>query len=322
MKIQEIAKLSGVSPSTVSRVFSHHPNISAEIREKVLSIARKYAYHPRLSSRQRNVVVITPYSSVYPVQCCVEMILMALTRELPKRGFRIEVLPQDNLERLDSIQFCAAAAIGAEPNDFSRWSDRFPVPLIIIDREAKKLSPEVYLVRSDEAQGMELAIGHLRRSGCRKIGCIIHGRPGTGNADIRYESIRQSLKKHDLPCDGSLILFGNDEEYLELTGKLLRRNVDALFSPGGSGGILCAYALSMFSRKIPEDISLIASEQTFFSRYGTPPQTTITPDYPALAGAVADVIEARIEGRKAPARTILPYLLIQRESVRFSGGDF
>ena len=316
MKIQEIARMAGVSPSTVSRVFSRHPNVRGEIREKVLSVARRYNYHPRLSGRQRNVVIITPYSSVYPVQCCVEMILMALTRELPKRGFRLEVLPQDNLERLDSIQFCAAAAIGAESGDFSGWSDRFPVPLIIIDREAQKLSPEVYLVRSDEAQGMELAIDHLRRRGCRKIGCIIHGRPGTGNADIRFEAVRASLKKHDLPADPPLIQFGNDEEYLELTGKLLRRGVDALFCPGGSGGILCAYALSMFSRQVPGDISLIASEQSFFSRYGTPPQTTITPDYPALTGAVADVIEARIDGRAAPRRTVLPYLLIRRESVR------
>ena len=318
MKIQEIAKLAGVSPSTVSRVFSHHPNISDPIREKVLAVARKYAYHPRLSSRQRNVVIITPYSSVYPVQCCVEMILMALTRELPRRGFRLEVLPHDNLERLDSIQFCAAAAIGAEPGDFASWSDRFPVPLIIIDREAKKLSPEVYLVRSDEAHGMDLAIDYLYEHGCRKIGCIIHGKPGTGNADIRCDAIRKALRKRELPSDDSMIHFGNDDEYLDLTGKLLRRNVDALFCPGGSGGILCAYAMSMFNRKIPEDISLIASEQAFFSRYGTPPQTTITPDYSALASAVADVIEARIEGRKAPARTILPYLLIRRESVRFS----
>ena len=316
MKIQEIARLAGVSPSTVSRVFSHHPNISAEIREKVLAAARKHNYHPRLSARQRNIVIITPYSTVYPVQCCVEMILMALTRELPNRGFRIEILPQDNLERLDSIQFCAAAAIGAEPGDFASWSGRFPVPLVIIDRESKKLSPEVYVVRSDEAQGMELAVAHLADHGCRKIGCIIHGRPGTGNADIRCESIRKSLKKHGLACDDSLIRFGNDEEYLEIIGKMLRKNPDALFCPGGSGGILCAYALSMFNRKIPDDISLIASEQTFFSRYGTPPQTTITPDYPGLASAVADVIEARIEGRRAPRQTVLPYLLIPRDSVR------
>lgn len=318
MKIQEIAKLAGVSPSTVSRVFSHHPNISNPIREKVLDVARKYAYHPRLSCRQRNVVIITPYSSVYPVQCCVEMILMALTRELPCRGFRIEVLPHDNLERLDSIQFCAAAAIGAEPGDFTRWTDRFPVPLVIIDREAKKLSQDVYLVRSDEAQGMELAINHLYEHGCRRIGCIIHGKSGTGNADIRCDAIRKSLRKRDLPSDESMIYFGNDDEYLEIVGKLLRRNVDALFCPGGSGGILSAYALSMFNRKIPDDISLVASEQTFFSRYGTPPQSAISPDYTALARSVADVIDARVTGKKPPVRTILPYLLIQRESVRFS----
>lgn len=317
MKIQEIAKLAGVSPSTVSRVFSHHPNISPEIREKVFAVSREHSYHPRLSARQRNIVIITPYSTSYPVQCCVEMILMALTRELPGRGFRIEVLPQDNLERLDSIQFCAAAAIGAEPGDFSQWSDRFPVPLIIIDREAKKLSQDVYLVRSDEAQGMELAIAHLYDHGCRRIGCIIHGKPGTGNADIRCEAIRKALRKRGLPADDSMIWFGNDDEYLEIVGKLLRRNVDALFCPGGSGGILSAYALSMFNRKIPDDISLIASEQTFFSRYGTPPQTTISPDYTALASAVADVIDARVTGKKTPPRTILPYLLIQRESVRF-----
>ena len=103
MKIQDIARLAGVSPSTVSRVFSHHPSISGEIRERVFAISKQHAYHPRLSTKQRNVVIITPYQSVYPVQCCVEMILMALTRELPNRGFRIEILPQDNLERLDAM---------------------------------------------------------------------------------------------------------------------------------------------------------------------------------------------------------------------------
>ncbi len=318
MKIQEIARLAGVSPSTVSRVFSHHPNISPEIREKVLAISREHSYHPRISARQRNIVIITPYASVYPVQCCVEMILMALTRELPRRGFRLEVLPHDNLERLDHIQFCAAAAIGADPGDFSRWSERFSAPLVIIDRDAPRVSPEVYLVRSDEAQGMELAIDHLYAHGCRRIGCIIHGKPGTGNADIRYEALREALRKRGLPADDSMICFGNDDEYLEIVGKLLRRNADALFCPGGSGGILCAYALSMFNRRVPDDISLIASEQTFFSRYGTPPQTVISPDYAALAAAVADVIESRIAGKKTPLRTVLPYLLIPRESVRFS----
>ncbi len=316
MKLQEIAKLAGVSPSTVSRVFSHYPNISEDVRERVFATARKYSYHPRLSVKQRNVVIITPYQSVYPVQCCVEMILMALTRELPKRGFRIEILPHDNLRRLDSIQFCSAVAIGAEVEDFRNWKDRFSVPLVVIDREAKIKSPEFYYVHSNEAQGMDIAIDHLYSHGCRKIGCIIHGKPGTGNADVRAKAIAKSLKKRGLPNDENFIHFGNDEEYLEIIGKLLRNRIDALFCPGGSGGILAAYALSLFNRKIYDEISLIASEQTFFSRFGTPPQTTITPDYSAMAAKVADIIDAYFIGDAAEHDISLPYILIPRDSVR------
>ena len=42
MKLQEIAKLAGVSPATVSRVFSHHPNIRYDVREHVLAIAKEH----------------------------------------------------------------------------------------------------------------------------------------------------------------------------------------------------------------------------------------------------------------------------------------
>ena len=180
MTISEIARLAGVSTSTVSRVFSHHPNIREDVRARVLAAAREHGYHPRLSSKQRNVVIVTPYDSVYPVQSCVDMILMALMRELPRRGFRLEVLPCNNLERLESIQFCGAVAVGAEPGDFKGWSERFPVPLVIVDRAAQPVSPDVCFVHSDERQGMTLAIDHLYRRGCRRIGCIIHGDPGTG----------------------------------------------------------------------------------------------------------------------------------------------
>lgn len=316
MKIQEIAKLTGVSPSTVSRVFSHHPNIREDVRERVFAVAKQYSYHPRLSTKQRNVVIITPYESVYPVQCCVEMLLMALTHELPGHGFRLEILPQDNLERLDRIQFCAAVAIGAEPREFKNWEKRFSVPLVIVDRNAEKDYPGVWLVRSDEEQAMELAVAHLHERGCKKIGCIVHGAPGIGNADIRYQAIRKSLTAHGYPADDALIHYSSDDHYVELIGKLLRRGVDALFCPGGSGGIIAAYALSLFGRHVPDEVSLIASEQTFFSRYGIPPQTTISPDYKALAAAAADLIEARIENRKFARRTVLPYILNVRESVK------
>ena len=321
MTISEIAKLAGVSTSTVSRVFSHHPNIREDVRNHVFAVARQHGYHPRISNKQKNVVIITPYNSDYPVHSCVDMLLMALTQELPPRGFRLEILPHDNLERLAGIQFCGAVAIGAEPEDFRDWPDRFTPPLVLVDRKGERMPPEVYQVRSDENQGMELAINHLYERGCRKIGCIIHGDPGTGNADLRRAAIERALREHGLPANDYLIHFSGPgtERYVDLIGKLLRQNVDALFCPGGNAGIVSLYAFSLFNKRIPDDISLIATEQTFFSEYAVPPQTTVTQDYKAVAAAVADVIEARIDGRRAEPSTVLPYRLIKRESVPVRG---
>jgi LacI family transcriptional regulator len=317
MKIQDIAQLAGVSPATVSRVFSHHPNIRKDVREHVFAIAKANNYHPRLSTRQRNVVIILPENQIYPIRNCLEMVMMALTLELPKRQFRIEILPQDNLERLDSIQFCGAVAIGAEPGDFKKWSKRFSAPLILVDRDAPTHSPNVYSVRSDESQGMELAINHLYERGCRKIGSIIHGAPGTGNADIRRQAILNSLQARDLPAYDALIHISSDDNYVENIGKLLKQGIDALFCPGGNAGIVTAYALSLFNKRVPDDISVIASEHKLYSCYATPPQTTITQDHSALARITADIIESHLGESQLPPRSLLQYGLIPRDSVRF-----
>lgn len=317
IKIQEFARLTGVSIATISRVFNHHPNIRPDLRKRVFAAAREHGYHPRLSLKQKNVVIITPYNAVWPVQSCVDMILMALTQEMPRRGFRLEILPVNNRDRLEDMQFCAAVAIGAEPADFADWSDRFPVPLVIMDRDGKPNPSHVFYVRSDEAQGMKIAISHLHERGCRKIGCIVHGDPGTGNADLRHAAIIRALNARKLPCDDSLVMFSGpgSERYVELIGKLLKRGVDALFCPGGNAGVMAYYAFSLYERRVPDDISLIASEQTAFSNYTVPPLTTISPDYAAMAASTADVIEACLDGERPQPHTILPYGLIKRESV-------
>ena len=316
MKLQEIARKAGVSTATVSRVFSHHPNVRDDVRSHVFAVAGKYGYHPRLSTKMRNIAVIIPYKSVYPVQSYVEMVLTELTHELPARGYRIEILPQENLEQLPRIQFCGAIGIGIDAMLFRNWDDSFAAPLIVIDRDAPRSAKEIYSVRSDEMQAMELAIAHLAENGCRKIGTIIYGREREGNTGIRCDGVRIALKKYGLPATATLIRFALEDEYIEAIGKLLKLGIDALFCPGGNAGMVAAYALSLYNRRVPDDISLIASERTVFSRYAIPPQTAITQDYGALANAVADALDARLSNQPVPRSTTIPYKLIVRDSVR------
>lgn len=315
MKIQEIAKEAGVSPATVSRVFSNHPNIREEVREQVFAVARKHGYHPRLSTKQQNVVIISPYHGIYPIRSYVEMVISELALALSARGYRIEMLPQDNLDQLERIRFCGAVAIGIDAEEFGCWEERFSAPLIIVDRDAPSGTGEIYSVRSDENQAMALGIGCLAGHGCRKVGVAIYGKPGVGNADLRREAALLALRRNSLPVSSRLVRFSLAESYMEEIGKLLKCGVDGLFCPGGDAGIITAYALSLYNRRIPEDISLVVSERTMYSRYAIPPQTTITQDYAAQAAAVADALDSRLRGSQFPRRTVIPYRLIERDSV-------
>lgn len=317
MRIQEIAEKAGVSTATVSRVFSHHTNVRAEVREHVLAVARRYGYRPRLSSKQRNIVIITPYKQIYPAQAFVEMVMTELTRELSRHGYRVEILPHDNLERLESIQFCGAVSIGFAPPALEVWDERFAVPLVMVDRRPEeKMPPGVSYVHSDETQAMELAIGHLAEYGCRKIGSIIHGVESLGNAEIRRQGIVRALKIRRLPADRGLMKIALPEMFLEETGKLLHEGIDGLFCCGGDNiGGSVAYALSLYGKNIPRDILLVSSERAQISRFCIPPQTTISPDYPALAKAVAATLTARLRGDADVNReTVIPYKLIMRDS--------
>lgn len=314
MKIQEIAALAKVSTATVSRVFSHHPNIRKEVREHVLAVAQKYGYRPRLSGKQKNIVIIIPYKQIYPVAEFVDMVTSELIQNLALCHYRIELLPLDNLERLSEISFCGAVGIGIDVPE--KWDEKFAIPLVIMDKIPKKKVPGVTFIHSDERQGMDLAISRLAEKGCRKIGIFIHGMPGYGNMDIRIKECCHSLKKHGLACDKTLIRSILPETFLEEMGKMLQKNIDGVFCCGGANpGGLASYALSLFGRKIPEDIRLISSERHRISRYCIPAQTTISQDYGKLAESVVIQLEKMINGNMAyPSEVIIPYSLIERDS--------
>lgn len=313
--IRQIAEEAGVSTATVSRVFANHPNVKAEVKDRVFATARAHGYFPRLSIRRRNVVLITPSWAEYPVQNYVEMVVSHLARELSGRGYRVEMLPDDSLDRLDNVQFCGAIRIGSDEVPKASWSARFDAPLVLIDREAASPQANVFSVRSNEAQGMELAVEHLFARGHRRIGCLV-SRSKAGNWMQRVRCLEGALAARGLPADGSMVRLVTEESFVEEVGKLLRNKPDAIFSPGGSGGIIAAYALSLYGRRVPEDVSLVVSERAMISRYCIPPQTAITQDYGALAAAATDVIDARLRKQACAPDTVLDYRLIERDSVR------
>jgi DNA-binding LacI/PurR family transcriptional regulator len=312
--IQKIAAEAGVSIATVSRVFSNHPNVRPEIRERVTQVARAYNYFPRLSNRRRTLILITPSRVEHPVQSYVEMVISHMVEAASHRGYRIEILSEDNIDRLEDTQFCGAIQISAAQPLWDFWRHRFQTPLIVIDREIPENQPHGISIRSNEQQGMELAVDYLVRKGHQRIGCLVSGTK-LGNAALRARHLRQALEKRGLPAGDTHVRLVEEAEYVEAVGKLLQRQVDAIFAPGGQGGIITAYALALFGKRVPDDISLVVSERTIISRYCVPPQTAITQDYQRLASLAMDRIDASLRNDPIPPETILEYQLIERDSV-------
>lgn len=312
--IHDIAKEAQVSTATVSRVFSHHPNVKDELRERVLDVARAYNYFPRLSNRRRTVILITPSRSDHPVQNYVEMVVSHVADACVQQGYRIEILLEDHLDRLDKMQFCGVIHVSSKATLWKNWNARFDAPLVLIDRKLASKQPGVFSICSNEEQGMELSVDYLYKRGHRRIGCLLNDSP-LANTPQRAGFLDVSLSRRGLPSGDLFIRKVDEASYVEAVGKLLRQKVDAIVAPGGLGGLITAYALSLYQKRIPEDISLIVSERAMVSRYSIPPQTAITQDYQKLATVAVQAIDTTIRRDEFPDTTILDYQLIERDSV-------
>lgn len=317
MKIQEIAAKAGVSMATVSRVFNNHPNVRDALRSRVLDVAREYGYSPRFSVKQRNAALVVSMSeSGRSGTGEAETLMHHLVGELFSRGYRIEVVSQDSFATLQRVQFSGAIGIGVDDAFFRNWAMRFAVPLVVVDRDVPDGLQEICSVCSDEEQSVELAIGCLAARGHHLVGCIIREEDGVLDALARKKCILKTLKRLGLPAAETLVRITTENGYVEDVGRLLQAGADALFCPGDNGGMAACYALSLYNRRVPADVSLVASECVGFSRYALPPQTTVARDYAAQAKAAVDALDARLRRQPFPQHTVIPCRLIQRDSVK------
>ena len=91
MTIKDIARMAGVSVSTVSRVLNHHPDVSAPIRAQVLKVVEEQHFIPNSAARnlvrsQRNTVGVICRETGNPLY---SPIIAAIEEELEALGWAI-----------------------------------------------------------------------------------------------------------------------------------------------------------------------------------------------------------------------------------------
>lgn len=95
--IREIARLSGSSVTTVSRVINHHPYVSEEKRLKIQAIIDELGYKPNILARNlsfgksNTLGVMVPYTN----QPYFDAILSGIIHQAFQQGMMVSLLPTD-----------------------------------------------------------------------------------------------------------------------------------------------------------------------------------------------------------------------------------
>ena len=334
MTIKDIARQCGVSVSTVSRAINGRPDVSDEMRRKILAVVEECKYIPNNSARDlvRSSsdaigVVVRGTSNLF-----FSRVLRAAAQEIEDRGFRMilrqiesgadEVKTGAVLEREKKLR--GLLFLGGRFDYTSREMSVVNVPYVCCTYTNwfGDLGEEDYSsVSIDDQAAARQAVEHLLRSGHRQIAAVVAGCSDRSISELRYRGYRAALEAHGIPFDASLVVetggFGMAEAYRGAE-ELLRRGTEftAVFALSDMMAIAVIKALTDHGHRVPQDCSVIAIDGLPLSNYTIPTLTTLEQPAVKMGQEAAALLLDMVEGRGMPRHIRLETRLQPGASVR------
>jgi DNA-binding LacI/PurR family transcriptional regulator len=192
-------------------------------------------------------------------------------------------------------------------------------PLVLLGEHLTN-SPADYVAIDNHASSREV-VQHLIGSGRRRIG-FIGGQPRrpTAVGDLRRQGYRDQLLESGITPRAGWQAHADRftrEEGAILAARLVRRvrTLDAIICASDLLAIGAIRGLTDLGVIVGPDVAVVGWDDTVDGRYCTPTLTTVSPDLDYLAHATLDALVRRIEGDRAPGRSVVvPHRLIVRGS--------
>lgn len=318
--IKDIAKLLGVSKSTVSRALKDHPDISPETKEAVKSLAESFNYRPsqvaislRLGkSKVIGLIIPKIYSFFFP------SVVNGIEHVAHQHGYNLMILQSNelyenevnntNILLANNVEGILASVSRQTKNlDHFRHAISSNIPIVFFDRVPKDLSSDMVLI--DDTKGAYEATKHLIEKGRNKTAICI-GNPELLISINRLKGYKQALEELNIPFREEYLMSAETpEKAAEATARVLDLDdpPDSIFAISDltmSGIVREIYKRKM---KVPEQIALIGfCEDTFCLMYN-PQLTSIMPMGFEIGKIAAERLFLRIyseDNRKIDPETI------------------
>ncbi|MFT4414826.1 LacI family DNA-binding transcriptional regulator [Fredinandcohnia humi] len=283
--IKDIARETGVSIATVSRVLSNSGYASQEVKEKVLSVAKQLNYQPNAVARSLKIhrtntigVIIPDISNSYFMK-----ISKGIEDSIRESGYNLLFVSSDenaNKEkemlqvlfekRVDAVVLATADESGKMVKTIKSAG----IPIILIDRKLKGTTLDLDLVEEDNICAAYQLTNHLIQQGHTKIG-VINGSFKVSTGIERFMGFQKAIKEYGIEENQDLCYNGNftEEDGIEAVKHFLslEEKPTAIVSFNNTMTFGAILQLKKSGLKIPEDVVIASYGEVEAAQFLTSP---------------------------------------------------
>lgn len=332
MNIRDIAKLSGVGVSTVSRVLNNHPDVKQSTRERVMQVIKESNYIPNNSARilkqnnTRNIGifvkgVFNPFFSEMLNVIGSKINESKYTMILQQNDYGLEE-DVDTLKsfikekRLQGVICLGGNFVNIDEESFGNID--VPVVLTSVNTEMPNIKDRYSTVGIDNLKSAYDATKHLINLGHKNIAIMLGEKNDLCISWWRYKGYKKALEESNIEINSENMLIGNYDTrtaYNE-TKSFLKQNkeVTAIFAISDIMAVGVAKAVADCGLKVGKDIAIIGFDGMDISEFYNPGITTMKQPKEAMALKSIELLFALLSGKGEHKHILLDTELIERES--------
>ncbi len=333
LTIIEIAKQSGVSRSTVSRVINDDPNVKELTRQRVRTVMQRLNFQPNAAARglaagkTRIIGLVIPmgvaalFSDPYFPQ-----LIQGIAAACNQHNYSTMLwLAEPEYERRTIQQIVSAGMIDGVLVASALADDavieevrHHQIPFVLVGRHP--VHTGITYVDVDNRVSARDAVLHLIRLGYKRIATITGPLNMIGGID-RLMGYKDAFKSRGILTNPRLMVEGDFTEesgYLGMKQFLGLKDgcqPDAVFVASDTMALGAMRAMREAGKRVPDDIALVGFDDMPVAARTDPPLTTVRqPIHRAGFVAAETLMEMIEEPQDSPRRVILPTELVIRES--------
>jgi DNA-binding LacI/PurR family transcriptional regulator len=329
---QDVAKLAGVSRTTVSFVLNDVPGvkISPETRRRVLQAARELNYYPTAAARslasgktQRIGLILGEGQDRLAADAFLPAFLQGVTASVHRRGYLLmlqlaeDVPSHEAYARLIREQQVDGLILSGPRSDDRLLpqlaEERFPLIL-----HGRLEDSDLPCVDVDNQAGAYQAMNHLIDLGHRRIGFISNAPLSYSATQERFAGYRLALTEQEIAVEECLI---RTAAFLPEAGRdamedllRLQERPSAVFAASDVVALGAMGAIHAAGLRIPDDIAVVGYDDIFLAAHVHPPLTTVRVPAYGLGWTAAEILITLIAGDEEVSSVTLETELVVRES--------